>query len=1515
MAARTRDLFLNVRTEGAILPADLLQRIVEGDSDLGGLTPDSYHLPRGEKLTEAINRAWNRFLGVWTTFQGAVEKLPDADPGTSLTRERWLLPLFQEIGYGRLLTTRSLEISGKSYPISHGWNRTPIHLLGCRVKLDEPTLRVAGASRSSPHSLVQELLNRSDDHRWGFVSNGLLFRILRDNVSLTRQAYVEFDLEAMMLGENYSDFVLFWLICHQSRVEAENPADCWLEKWSQSSHERGVRALEQLRQGVENAITALGRGFLAYSSNRELRDRLRKGELNAQDYYRQILRLVYRLLFLFVAEDRDLLLMVGEEHAAARVRYLRYYSTSRLRRLAERRTGTRHTDLYVALRLIMQRLGSDSGCQELALPALGSFLFSEKAMPDIEACEIANHDLLDAVRALAVTEADRARRTVDYKNLGPEELGSVYESLLELHPRVNLDAPSFELGTASGSERKTSGSYYTPTSLIECLLDSALDPVLEEATQKPESEAAILRLKVVDPACGSGHFLIAAAHRIAKRLAVVRTGDEEPSPEALRRSLRHVIGHCIYGVDVNPMAVELCKVNLWLEALEPGKPLSFLEHRIQCGNSLLGTTPALLAKGIPDEAFTTIEGDEKELCQKFKKVNKAEHKATEQTKFDFGSYPWEQLGNLAAGMMNLDRLPDDTIDSIHEKERLYEETVRSGGYLFGKFWADAWCAAFVWKKARQFPFPITEEIFRRIQKNPHDVEPWMRDEIVRLAQEYCFFHWHLAFPDVFRVPKQGEEPENSETGWSGGFDVVLGNPPWEHTELKEKEWFTERQPEIAKARNAFGRKKLIESLRESDPVLFRQFSEAVRERDAVSNFLANSGCFPRCGRGRINLYAVFAELMRARVNARGRMGAVLPTGIATDDTTKLFFQDVVDSKSLVSLFDFENRRGLFPDIDSRMKFCLFTSGRGVRPTAEAAEFVFFAHAVEDLSDPQRRFTLSPKEIALLNPNTRTCPIFRCCADAELTKAIYQHVPVLLRESGNEGNPWGVWISRMLNGSDDAYLFRDPKTNPTAMTVYESKFFWQFDHRYASVIGTEVEYCSNEEKSAPEFIIEPQYRVIERELPEKFTVKIESYSLAYRVITNATNERTVVATILPRCALINSANNIHNIRGAQAGMLMANLNAIILDFVCRQSMGGANLHSYVLQQLAVLPPSRYTQSYLWGDGMQTLREWLLPRVLELAYTAWDLEAFAQDCGWLGPPFRWNEERRFLLRCELDAAFFHLYLGLEAEWCQQSEALINSFSTPRHAVDYIMDTFPIVRRKDEQQFGEYRTKRLVLEIYDAMAEAARNGVPYQTRLDPPPADPRVAHAVQPAQVARVVAAKIPFDDLTTVPDAAWATPVGVAAENVALFALIDVLQNLSGAADPHLVRIGAILVRKPALALAFMNDVQKREWMRVIGQEAQPVPANVIQISQFQQSNTDYAWGDAISRVKASGGVIESSGLWLRGSQLPTASGQEWISGRAAVAVHLLSKVTAVQAEQKLLIFVRSVEDGTAAQAVS
>lgn len=1050
---QAKDQLTTIRTEGSLLPADLLARVSEEDGALAGMTPASYHRS-GERLNEAISRSWTALQSAWSHFQAGLEALPADDLGTTITRERWLLPLFRELDYGRLPTAQAASIEGKSYPISHSWGlNVPIHLVSSRVDLDETRRGVAGAASGSPHSLLQGFLNHSDDHLWGFVSNGYKLRVLRDNLTLTRQAYVEFDLEAMMNGDAYSDFRVLWLLCHQSRVEADRPSDCWLEKWMKEAEDRGTRALEHLRGGVEAAITALGVGFLEHPANGALRDKLRDGTLDTQNYYRQLLRIIYRLLFMFVAEDRDLLLDRGASDAA-RERYKSYYSTQRLREMAAGFVGTRHSDRFEALRLVMRLLAGENRHVDgsaLGIVPLGSFLFSDRAVADIIDCKISNRQLLSAIRSLSLIDDREARawRNVDYKNLGPEELGSVYESLLELHPHINVDARSFALETAGGNERKTSGSYYTPSSLIKVLLDSALDPVLDEAAK--QGEEAILNLKVCDPATGSGHFLIAAANRIAKRLASLRTGEEEPALPALQAAKREVISKCIYGVDINPMAAELCKVSLWMEAQEPGKPLSFLDHHIQVGNSLLGTTPRLMGAGIPNDAFKPIEGDDKKIASELRKRNRGELKQREANLRQLGLEQARaaDYGFLTSTMSDLAKSADDSIGDIHAKEELYRELANSPEYINARLLADAWCAAFVWFKSTPPPapprsfregsaeaqvwadLPLTDLLYRNLEENPQSPQfESLRAKVAALTDRYGFFHWHVAFPDVFEVADDLAEAQHEAAGWNGGFDVVLGNPPWERIKIQEKEWFAGRDPDIAGARNAAERRRMIATLAESDPRLLAAFNADKRAAEGQSHFIRMSERYPLCGRGDVNTYIVFAELDRFLLSGRGRVGMVCPSGIATDDTTKFFFQDLMETQSLASMYDFENRQKLFAAVDSRMKFALLTmTGADIR--TRETEFVFFALNIGDLEDKWRRFKLSAADIAMLNPNTGTMATFRSQRDAEITKAIYRRVPVLKDDAadveqmsgGADRLYWNVKFFTMFHMSNDSDKFR------------------------------------------------------------------------------------------------------------------------------------------------------------------------------------------------------------------------------------------------------------------------------------------------------------------------------------------------------------------------------------------------------------------------------------------------------------------------------------------------------------
>ena len=793
-------------------------------------------------MGEAITRSWNRLSTLWDHFS---VRLDQEGALTGPTRQEWLLPLFQELGYGHLSTAPGFEMGGKSYPISHLWESTPLHLVGAGADLDRRSPGVAGAASASPHGLVQEFLNRSDDHLWALVSNGRQVRLLRDNASLTRTAYVEFGLRAMFGGEVYSDFALLWLTCHASRLEGPAGKQV-LERWREDGAKQGVRALDALRDGVETAIETLGSAAVGHPDNLALRQSLDDGTLEAQDLYRQILRVVYRLLFLLVAEARNLLLDPKAE-PASKARYQRHYSITRLRDLAEVLRGGPHGDLWQQHAIVARALAS-KGEPALGLPPLGGFLWSQDAVGGLSHATLSNEALLSAVRALTTVRPDRELiQRVDYANLGAEELGSIYESLLEYVPEVSPVAGTFELKGAAGNERRTTGSYYTPTSLINELLDSTLEPILTDAKRAEDAERAILDLRVIDPAAGSGHFLIAAASRMADRLARVRASDDEPSPEQLRTALRDVIGHCIYAVDINPMAVELAKVALWIEAMEPGKPLTFLDHHIVCGNSLLGVTPKLLEDGIPNEAFKALAGDDKDHVKALKARNRKEL-AKGLVALTFGDTLDGLLRDAAAELRGIDSIDDSSIETIADKQQRFEGLTKSADQRRLRLAADAWVIAFVGSKTRESP-EVTTAIANAALHNPDSIPNELATEITDIADRFRFHHWHLAFPDIFASGSAKDE----STGWSGGFDVVLGNPPWEHTEIKEKEWFAHRRPEIAEARTGAIRKRMIDALSGSDPTTHAAFQTARHDADAISLFARVSGRYPLCGTGRINM--------------------------------------------------------------------------------------------------------------------------------------------------------------------------------------------------------------------------------------------------------------------------------------------------------------------------------------------------------------------------------------------------------------------------------------------------------------------------------------------------------------------------------------------------------------------------------------------------------------------------------------------------------------------------------------
>ncbi|WP_055571752.1 Eco57I restriction-modification methylase domain-containing protein, partial [Streptomyces prasinopilosus] len=1360
-ATRTALAFTAVTTVGGLLPADMLLRIAEA-RNLPGTKSADYGLPASVPVRDEAERAWEYLKPLWRDLRAALPSdpitgAPAADP-TGRAGTDWLAQLFRKLDFGALTEVGAAGIPAdsdaeKRFPVSHRHGPALVHFIPWNQELDKRP----AAGQVPAQSMLQDCLNRTEAHLWAVLTNGRRLRLLRDSSSFATAAYVEFDLEAIFDGELFSEFVLLYCVLHASRfavVEGAAPSGCWLEKWRAEAVTSGARALDQLRLGVQNALTVLGTGFLRHPDNVRLRE-----DTDPKALRDALLRLVYRLLFVFVAEDRDALLdpKAGERQREA---YERYFSSARLRERARRRQGTAHGDQYEALRIVLDALGKEEGRPELGLPGLGGLFSPTAADAPLDGLKLSNESLLAAVRHLAQVRDPGARRwrSVDYRHLDAEELGSVYESLLELEPKHSATDRSFELIEVAGNSRKTTGSYYTPSSLIECLLDTTLDPVIDDAVKRGEQRATeagrldpaddivdeLLSLTVCDPACGSGHFLVASARRIAKRVASVRERNPEPTVDAVRHALHEVVARCIYGVDLNPMAVELAKVSLWLEALEPGKPLGFLDAHVKRGNGLIGATPKLLAEGVPDDAFKPIEGDDKKYAAGLVKRNKAQRGGQDELRFDTDALPGNE--RYAVELARITAAPANSLKQVRAQESAYRTYTESAAYVHDLHAADAWCAAFVWPKHEGAPEAPTDQVFRALRSRDQSAVPdATHTEILWLRDQYGFFHWHLEFPEVFSVPESGVGVQRS-TGWVGGFDAVVGNPPWERVKLQEQEFFAQRDPRIADAKNAAVRKRLIAELR-ADPDgarLYFEFEAAKRRSEGESHFLRVSARFPLTGRGDINTYAVFTETDRTLTGPLGRTGVIVPTGIATDATTQFFFKNLLEQGSLASLFEFGNEDKLFAAVKDYVRYCLLTMRSQGTPDAPIS---MVAKVRQVAQIPDRSYTLTSRDILRVNPNTGTCPIFSSRRDADITLGIYRRVPILIDETKEVGgNPWGVSFMRMLDMSNDSHLFRPAAQNGETfddllkagwtldgnvlvrgkerlLPLYEAKMLHHFDHRFSTYENATEKQLN--ERTLPRFTVEqhsdasavplPRYWVPEQDVSTGKVDKdgkpvMESgvrsrlaakgwnrkWLFGWRDICRASDERTMIAAAAPAHGF---GHKFLLALAPQAALLTAVWSSFVTDYAARQAIGGTSMSYFIVRQLPVPTP----------DQLAPHTVFLTPRILELAYTANDMGPFARDLGDTGAPFRWDEDRRAVIRAELDAFFFHLY------------------GITREDTAYILDTFNGTRHNDIKAHGEYRTKNLILAEYDRMAAAGltlenpltegESGT-YRSTLTPPP-----------------------------------------------------------------------------------------------------------------------------------------------------------------------------------------------------
>ncbi|AFZ11466.1 putative type II DNA modification enzyme [Crinalium epipsammum PCC 9333] len=1285
-----------IQIEGNLIAPDLTTEFITGS--VKGQAPEDFGKAKTDKLADEIAIAWGDAKAYWAAFQRRLLRLDENDLATSITREQWAVPLLESLGYQLVYTAKAEIVDGQTYAISHrvesGENKPPVHIIGCRVKLEQRP--PSGTPRLSAHALMQEYLNRTE-HLWGIVTNGLQWRLLRDSSLMTRLTYIEFDLEQILNNENFAEFGLFYRLFHRSRLpQGMDDADqCLLEHYHTEAIAQGGRVRDRLRDGVEKALIQLGTGFLQHPDNEDLRQRFESGELTHKVYYRQLLLLIYRLLFLMVAESRNLLL-TDDEPEKARI-YLEYYSIERLRNLTERPSWRREgfQDLWQGLRVTFCLFDENWRGEVLGLSPLNGSLFGSSTLLDLNSCAIDNHDLSLAIRYLSLYEQKGQQRRVNYGALDVEELGSVYESLLDFNPLVSQRNGIYEFQLVAGSDRKTTGSFYTPPELVGLLIKSALEPVIEAklqsalVPQKPPTEAksaqetALLSLKVVDPACGSGHFLLAAARRIGKELARIRTGEAQPGIEPLKQAIRDVIQHCIYGVDLNPLAVDLCKVALWIEGFCRGLPLNFLDHRIKCGNSLVGVLDiSCLDEGIPDEAFKPVTGDDRKLSAQFKKRNKQERQDIEAGQLSLNLYGG--LGNersqYAAEWQELGSIPETNTNDVKRKQSRYmrDRSPENSGWWRDYSACNLWTAAFFMPLTEQNLqlLPTTAALSQLLQGNATTRK--VVEAANKLAEEKNFFHWCLEFPEVFEA---------------GGFDTVLGNPPWERIKLQEKEFFASRSFEIANAANKAAREKLIKQLQQNNPELAQAWEDAKHDADAQGKFIRESARFPLTAVGDINTYAVFSEIVINLISPYGRSGIIIPIGIATDDTTKIFFSELIKNQRLASLTGFENEAFIFPAVDHTVKFCTLTV-TGISIKSQQAEYTFFCRYFTDVHNHKRHFNLTSKDIALINPNTFNCPVFRTQPDVKITKNIYRTIPVLDNESTGI-NPWQISLSAMLHMANDSRLFVDVY-NTGFVPVYEAKMFHQFDHRYSTYEGATqanlnagiLPRLNKEFKQNFSCFTQPRYWISPNEVKKRlFDWWNKQWLIVARKIGKTTNERTAIFSIIPKygCGdsiiiLIPSVKNTKLI-----SCLVANSNSLVFDFVTRQKQGGNNLAFFILKQLPVIPPEAYTQEDI---------EFISSRVLELVYTAYDMQPFAQDMGYDGEPFIWNPERRALLRAELDAYYAKLY-GLTRD---ELRYILDPADV--YGADFPSETFRVLKNHEIKQFGEYRTQRLVLAAWDML-----------------------------------------------------------------------------------------------------------------------------------------------------------------------------------------------------------------------
>lgn len=1169
--------YTSIHVYGHLLSDDILHTIETDRNMVGNRDIDFVDLDSG--VQEAIDYAWTALRASWGFY---LTRSGANDPyGTRRSREfmEQLLLLF---GYHPQRQQSYVESdSGTTHDIT--WlcpdvDNMPVIVKGDRTgntdvdakercSLD---FRVKGNRRDkSAHATMLEYLNNTE-HIYGIIANGPTLRLIRNSDQLVKLTYIEFDLRRMLEEDKYAEFCLMFRILHASRFKSAGDEQSVIERYFNLSIESGNRIRAGLSEAAQKAMSFIGNAALTNPANNALREALASGELSTEAFNKELMHFIYRILFLFIIEDRNLV-YDGDSEQIMRWKeiYSRYYAASRFRALSELsyvRDG-RHSDMWTGLMETFRLFEDGDFGGKLGIKPLGGKLFGRDTLHWLTQCVITNDAVFDAFKSLNVFVDEKGLTVkINYSSLNVEEFGSVYEGILEKRPVIiqGSETTPWSFDYIGGLDRQSTSSYYTRPDLVQSLIRTTLEPVIKEKISKfstPEEKVkALLDMKVCDAASGSGHIVLAMARTIAWYVCSIRTGEDNPASIDYRRALHEVIQRCVYAVDYNPDAVELCKVVLWIEGYCAGKPLSFLDHHIRCGNSVVGVADLdMLLKGVPDKAFN---GD-KEALKTLKKLNRKAVEEAQALRDDAAQHGLqvslfgeeynitrienEQI-NLGEQVSEINAMPENTLLEQLTKQRRWEDLMRSPRVESLRRACDIYVDAFYHQfemtdilmdaesgSTRLPDFPYTATVYQALEEikqleHPDSHYVALTDEFKRQVAEVSaknrFFHWCVEFPAVFAN--------------GGGFDVMCGNPPWDKLQMEDEKWFLGKDNDIVDAPNQSARDKKIKALQESNPKLYDEYIEARHAIASQSNFVKNSGRFTLTNCGKIELSSLFAELCLQF--SKEAWGLVLPTGIAVNDSNKAFFSKLIEENRLISLYDFENREKLF-DIDSRFKFCLLTAGKEqLQPRNVQAGF--YLMRLDHLLDPNRIYTLQTSDFSLLNPNTKTCPTFRTSRDAELTRKLYRNAPILVNDETGS-NPWGIRFANLFNMATDSPFFRTNEqliesgaikdgnffllNGIRYVPLYEGKMIWMHNHlfgefptegkRPSSIAQTPLDKLSDNNST-----LSPWYWVAENEVTRQMTKTDKEghvlwhwpyhYYTAFRDVTNATNERTCVASLVP-----------------------------------------------------------------------------------------------------------------------------------------------------------------------------------------------------------------------------------------------------------------------------------------------------------------------------------------------------------------------------------------------------------------